>query len=117
MKKLKTAIWVMLLLLGIILVVQNSDAMFQEITFKLNLFFTVIHSKPLPFWLLVGIAFAVGLLLSFVIGFMGRRKLKKEYRGKEKAYTELLEEVNTLREKVGYEKGDTAGGADAASEV
>ncbi|MCL4557710.1 MAG: LapA family protein [Deltaproteobacteria bacterium] len=70
MKIVKQTTAVILILILFLVLYQNYDALTMEQSFRLNLHFIGWYTSPIPVWLIIFIAFAVGYAVAYVYGFM-----------------------------------------------
>ncbi len=90
MKLVKRLITLVLLLFALLILFENSDILAQTFSFKLNLYFIGWYTSPLPAWLVILIAFAIGYASAFTFGFIHRLS----YKGRIKKLEQELKRVN-----------------------
>ena len=98
---MKAVKWVVLLLLMVLLIVfliQNIDAILAPTTFEFRLFGLLhVSSKPIPLYgLILGSIFGGGLMTAIYLG-LGNFRLRSSLRSLQRQNSGLQEELNSLR--------------------
>jgi lipopolysaccharide assembly protein A len=94
---IKGIISILVMLLIIIVVIENYEQLSNTLTLRINLGFGAHKTPPMPFYLVVIIAFLIGI---FVVGFLGifeRFRLKTQIRRLSKENAEKDKELNSYR--------------------
>ncbi len=89
MRILKLLIWIVILVVGILF------ALFNTQTIQLRFF--ILYSKLLPVWLFLIIAFVIGLVVSFAYSLIDILGLKKQIKEEKTEIAELKKEIGYLR--------------------
>ncbi|GEM_PF-2521796 len=89
MRLIKLIIWIVVLVAGILFALYNKQ------TLQLN--FLMFHSKVLPVWSFLIIAFVLGLIISFLYSLIDIMRLKNKIKGHENEIGELKKEIGYLR--------------------
>ncbi|GMT43536.1 MAG: LapA family protein [Epsilonproteobacteria bacterium] len=89
MRLVKLIIWIVVLVAGILFALYNKQ------TLQLN--FLMLHSKVLPVWSFLIIAFVIGLMISFLYGLIDIMRLKTKIKGQANEIDELKKEIGYLR--------------------
>lgn len=87
MRLVKLIIWIIVLVAGILFALYNKQ------TLQLN--FLMLHSKVLPVWSFLIIAFVIGLMISFLYGLIDIMRLKTKIK-------EQASEIDELKKEIGY---------------
>ncbi len=90
MKLVKRLITLILLLFGLLILFENYEILNKTFSFKLNLYFIGWYTSPLPAWLVILIALAIGYASAFTFGFIRRLS----YKGKIKKLEQELKRAN-----------------------
>jgi uncharacterized integral membrane protein len=85
------------MLVVVILIVQNHDAMSTEVTFRVSLFSVQYQSTNFTLYYIVTIAFLFGVIISGLYGIVERFRLKREIKVLTKVLQEKDNELNSLR--------------------
>ena len=83
--------------LAIIFMVQNMDALGHPLAIRLNLLFVKFESSPYATYLIILLAFFIGLFLASLLGIAERFHLRRNIKGLEKQIAGLNQELNSLR--------------------
>ena len=83
--------------LAIIFMIQNITPLSHPLGIRLNLFFVKWESTPYPTYLVILLAFFVGLLAASLVGISERWRLRRQLKGKDKTINELRGELSSLR--------------------
>ena len=99
MKHLRYILAILLMLVVVILIVENHEAMSTQVIFKVNIDLLSIHheSPQMNLYNIVTIAFLFGVFVSGIYGMVERFRLKKEIRALMGASREKDKELNSLR--------------------
>lgn len=99
MRYLKFLGVVALFFLSMFFLSQNNATLVQELTLELKLFDWHVQTEPLPFYLLILLAFVFGALLSTLYFFLERIRLSQQNRHCRKEIAALERELASLRPK------------------
>lgn len=79
MKLIKQILIIFVLAVCLLLLFENYAALSTPFSFRFSLYFKSLRwaTSPLPMWLIIVIAFALGYLVSFLPGFMQRHSYRK----------------------------------------
>ena len=83
--------------LAIIFMVQNIEELAEPLRIRLNLFFVQFESTPFATYLVILLAFFVGLFTASLLGLAERFRLRKLMRHSKKEVETLSKELNSLR--------------------
>ncbi|MCF8032713.1 MAG: LapA family protein [Desulfarculaceae bacterium] len=83
--------------LAIIFMIQNITPLSHPLGIRLNLFFVKWESTPYPTYLVILLAFFVGLLATSLVGISERWRLRRQVKAQVKKTEELRRELNSLR--------------------
>ncbi len=97
MSYIKTIIISAAVALAIIFMVQNIDALSHPLSVHLNLFVLHLESTPYPTYMVILLAFFVGLLVASLLGLTERFRLRGRLKAERKKNQELTRELNSLR--------------------
>ena len=99
MKHLKWILAILLMLVVVILIIQNHEAMSTQVIFKVNIGPLSIHyeSPQMNLYNIVTIAFLFGVFVAGICGIVERFRLKREIRALVIASQEKDKELNSLR--------------------
>ena len=97
MKHLRFIVAIILMLLVVILIVENHEALSTNVVFKIHLLSLDYQSPSLSVYYIVTIAFLFGVLVSGLYGIVERFRLKKEIRIISKELQDKDQELNSLR--------------------
>ncbi|MBI5523902.1 MAG: LapA family protein [Desulfarculus sp.] len=86
-----------LVALAIIFMVQNIEALSHPLSIRLNLVFLKLESSAYATYLLILLAFFVGLLAASLLGIVERFGLRKTIRDQQKQVEGLNKELSSLR--------------------
>lgn len=86
-----------LVALAIIFMVQNIEALSHPLSIRLNLVFLKLESAAYATYLLILLAFFVGLLAASLLGIVERFGLRKAIRAQQKEIEGLNKELSSLR--------------------
>ena len=97
MKSLKAFLLGLFIIVLILFIVQNLQALTHSEVLKLDLLFATFQTPPLKVALLLTSCFALGYLVAFVIGYIPRRRLKKTIKELTQRQTRTEAELKSLR--------------------
>ena len=97
MKHLKFILAIILMLFVVIIIVQNHEAMSEQVAFKIDLRFIKYTTSAMSLYFIVTIAFLFGVLVIGFYGIMERFRLKREIKSLVSASREKDKELNSLR--------------------
>lgn len=103
--------------LAIIFMIQNITPLSHPLGIRLNLFFVNWESTPYPTYLVILLAFFVGLLASSLVGINERWRLRRQVKDQVKKTEELRKELNSLRNLPVTGEPVVAGSAGLAGET
>ena len=83
--------------LAIIFMIQNIEALNHPLAIRLNLLFMNFESTPYATYLIIMLAFFVGLLAASLLGLSERFRLRRLLRSKAREISNLEKEINSLR--------------------
>ena len=83
--------------LAIIFMIQNITPLSHPLGIRLNLLFVKWESTPYPTYLIILLAFFVGLLAASLVGISERWRLRRQVKAQVKKTEELRRELNSLR--------------------
>ena len=98
MKPVKWVVLLLLIVLLIVFLIQNIDAILAPTTFEFKLFGLLhVSSKPIPLYgLILGSIFGGGLMTAIYLG-LGNFRLRSSLRSLQKQKNSLQEELKSLR--------------------
>lgn len=97
MSYLKAIISAAVVALAIIFMIQNIGPLSQPLSIRLSLMFIKFESTPYPVYLIILLAFFVGLLLASVLGLADRYRMRKLLAAGRKEVDTLNRELDSLR--------------------
>ena len=97
MSYLKAIVISLVVALAIIFMVQNIDPLSHPLSIRLNLFFIQFETTPYATYMVILLAFFVGLLAASLLGLMERFRLRKAIRQQRKEVERLNKELSSLR--------------------
>lgn len=97
MKHVRLILIILFVLLIITVAVQNYAAMATTVTFRLNLLVFNHQTPPMSLYLVVIIAFLLGVIFTGFYGITERFRLKREVKQLRKESREKDQELQTLR--------------------
>ncbi|BEQ15478.1 LapA family protein [Desulfoferula mesophila] len=83
--------------LSIIFMIQNITPLSHPLGIRLNLLFVNWESTPYPTYLVILLAFFVGLLAASLVGINERWRLRRQVKAQVKKTEELRKELSSLR--------------------
>lgn len=101
--------------LAIIFMVQNIEPLSHPLAIRLNLIFVKFESSPYATYLVILLAFFVGLLAASLLGVADRFRMRKDLKTQRKEIESLNRELSSLRNlpltgKSVATAGESAGG-------
>ncbi len=97
MSYLKAIVISAVVALAIIFMVQNIEPLSHPLSIRLNLFFIQFETTPYATYMVILLAFFVGLLAASLLGLMERLRLRKTIRQQRKEAERLNKELSSLR--------------------
>jgi putative membrane protein len=83
--------------LAIIFMVQNIEPLSQPLAIRLDLIFVKFESSPYAIYLVILLAFFVGLLAASLLGLAERFRMRAEIKARRKEIEALNRELSSLR--------------------
>lgn len=103
--------------LSIIFMIQNITPLSHPLGIRLNLFFVNWESTPYPTYLVILLAFFVGLLSASLVGISERWRLRRQVKAQVRKTEDLRKELNSLRNLPVTGEPVVAGTADLTGET
>ena len=97
MKHIKAIFGILAIFLVVVIIIQNHASMAKTVKFKINLIFFQYETSLMSLYLIVVIAFLVGIVVSYLLGISERFRLRKEIKALTKEAVEKDKELNSLR--------------------
>ena len=97
MKHLRFILAIFLMLVVVILIVENHEAMSTKVVFKVNLLAIHFESPQMSLYHIVTIAFLFGVFVAGIFGMVERFRFKREIRALMSTSQEKDKELNSLR--------------------
>ncbi len=97
MSYLKAIVISAVVALAIIFMVQNIEALSHPLSIRLNLFFVQFETTPYATYMVILLAFFVGLLAASLLGLLERFRMRKRLRAQRKEIERLNQELSSLR--------------------
>ena len=97
MSYLKAIVLSAVVALAIVFMVQNIEPLSHPLSIRLDLFFLKFASTPYPTYMVILLAFFVGLLAASLLGLLERYRLRKRLRQMRKEMDKLQQELSSLR--------------------
>jgi uncharacterized integral membrane protein len=97
MRYIKAFVGFVFMFLAVILIVQNLEQLSKALTLRVNLLFWAHETPPMAFYLVIIIAFLLGIFIAGLYGIIERFKLKKKIRMLSKESREKDKELNSFR--------------------
>ncbi len=97
MRYVKVLVVILLIVFGITFFIQNSELFTASISVRFQLWEWGGRSEPLPFYLLLLLAFLVGALITFLYLLADKIKLHRELKSKKNRVASLEQELSSLR--------------------
>jgi uncharacterized integral membrane protein len=97
MKHIKAIVSILVMLFVVIIVVENLEQLSQTLTLRIDLLFWGAKTGPMAFYLVVIIAFLIGIFVAGLLGIFERFRLKREIKRLSKENKEKDKELNSYR--------------------
>jgi len=97
MKQVKAIASILVMLFVVIIVVENLEQLSKTLTLRVDLLFWGVKTPPMAFYLLVIIAFLIGVFVAGFLGIFERFRLKREIKRLSKENKEKDKELNSYR--------------------
>ena len=97
MSYIKTIVAAAVVALAIIFMIQNIGPLSHPLSIRLNLLFVKFESTPYATYLVILLAFFVGLLIASLLGWAERMKLRGAVRQRARKIDDLNRELSSLR--------------------
>lgn len=97
MKHLRFIFAILLMLIILILIVENHEAMSTNVVFKIHLLSIRYQSPSISLYFIVTIAFLFGVLITGLYGIIERLRLKRQIKIISKELQDKDQELNSLR--------------------
>jgi uncharacterized integral membrane protein len=97
MRHVKAIVSILVMLFVVIIVVENLEQLSQTLTLRIDLLFWGAKTGPMAFYLVVIIAFLIGILVAGLLGIFERFRLKREIKRLSKENKEKDKELNSYR--------------------
>jgi len=97
MSYLKAIVISLVVALAIVFMVQNIEPLSHPLSIRLNLFLFQFETTPYATYMVILLAFFMGLLAASVLGLMERFRLRRRIREQRKEIERLNRELSSLR--------------------
>jgi uncharacterized integral membrane protein len=97
MRHIKAIVSILVMLIVVIIVVENLEQLSQTLTLRIDLLFWGAKTGPMAFYLVVIIAFLIGIFVAGLLGIFERFRLKREIKRLSKENKEKDKELNSYR--------------------
>jgi uncharacterized integral membrane protein len=97
MKHVKFMLAIILMLLVVILIVQNHEAMSTKVSFRVSFFSFNLQSSMMSVYYIITISFLFGVIISGTYGIIERFRLMKALKTLRASSQEKEQELNSLR--------------------
>jgi uncharacterized integral membrane protein len=97
MRHIKAIVSILVMLVVVIIVVENLEQLSQTLTLRIDLLFWGAKTGPMAFYLVVIIAFLIGIFVAGLLGIFERFRLKREIKRLSKENKEKDKELNSYR--------------------
>ncbi len=97
MRHVKAIVSILVMLVIVIIVVENLEQLSKTLALRVDLLFWACKTPPMPFYLVVIIAFLIGIFVAGFLGIFERFRLKREIRRLSKENSEKDKELNSYR--------------------
>ena len=97
MRHIKAIVSILVMLVVVIIVVENLEQLSQTLTLRVDLLFWGVKTSPMAFYLVVIIAFLIGIFVAGLLGIFERFRLKREIKRLSKENKEKDKELNSYR--------------------
>ncbi len=110
----KIVITALLAIFAVLLIVQNLDSLTQAASLRLNLYVWEGQTNPYPVYLIIMLAFLLGVFLTSILGFCERFRTRRAIKEAARREEELQKEIASLR-KLSYNLASQPATADKHS--
>ena len=100
MSKIRTGIWILILIFLILLFFQNEQGFLTARSFQLNLYFVKYKTPELPDGLFFLLVFVIGLLISYLFNLGDRFKAKRALKNLSVTLDARQQEVTQLKKEL-----------------
>jgi len=100
MSKIRTGIWILILIFLILLFFQNEQGFLTTRSFQLNLYFVKYKTPELPDGLFFLLVFVIGLLISYLFNLGDRFKAKRALKNLSVTLDARQQEVTQLKKEL-----------------
>ena len=97
MKHVKFMLAIILMLVVVILIVQNHEALSTKVSFRVSLFSWHVESSMMSVYYIITISFLFGVIISGTYGIIERFRLMKELKTLRASSQQKEQELNSLR--------------------
>ncbi|UCE34054.1 MAG: LapA family protein [Deltaproteobacteria bacterium] len=97
MRHVKAIASILVMLFVVIIVVENLEQLSKTLTLRIDLLFWGAKTGPMAFYLVVIIAFLIGVFVAGLLGIFERFRLKREIKRLSKENKEKDKELNSYR--------------------
>jgi uncharacterized integral membrane protein len=97
MKHVKFMLAIILMLVVVILIVQNHEALSTKVSFRVSFFSYNVQSSMMSVYYIITISFLFGVIISGTYGIIERFRLMKELKSLRASSQEKERELNSLR--------------------
>lgn len=115
MRYLKVLGLVLLFFVSMLFVVQNHDALMQELSLGLKVFGIEMHMPATPYYLTILTAFLLGAVICTAYFFLERVRLAAQVRALKKQVAELEAQVSAARPAAAMDAAPIAPDAESAA--
>jgi chromate transport protein ChrA len=107
MKYLRIAVLILLFFLSMLFFVQNQEVLSKTTRFYLSIFSLELHSKEIPYYLIILVGFVAGAFLTLAYFLTEKIRQGAELKRSKSKIKGLEEEVNSLRNMPLEDSADT----------
>jgi len=97
MRHIKAIVSILVMLFVVIVVVENLEQLSKTLTLRIDLLFWGAKTPPMAFYLVVIMAFLIGILVAGFLGIFERFRLKRVIKGLSMENKEKEKELNSYR--------------------
>ena len=97
MRHIKAIVSILVMLFVVIIVVENLGELSKTLTLRVDLLFWGVKTPPMAFYLVVIIAFLLGVFVAGFLGIFERFRLKREIKRLSQENKEKDKELNSYR--------------------
>jgi uncharacterized integral membrane protein len=97
MRHVKAIVSILVMLFVVIIVVENLEQLSKTLTLRIDLLFWGAKTAPMAFYLVVIIAFLIGIFVAGLLGIFERFRLKREIKRLSNENKEKDKELNSYR--------------------